>query len=215
VRKLSLALLALAASPLAASTAHAQGDVGGAATDSRPAPMTVGIGIGTGVGAAGITTPNIGSVRLVLAPNLMLEPQVTIDRAGGSMEAGGTTMDKPATNTFGVGAQVRFLLAGRGPVDLSGIGGLAFGYKGSSQEINTTTNSMSNTAITVNWGLGLSYYFAHVWSLSLDVTNDLFGWSKASTESKMGGTTASTSNTDYHVGINFQPLTRLLLHLYF
>jgi len=215
VRKLSLALLALVAFPLAASTAHAQGDVGGAATDSRPAPMTVGIGLGTGVGAAGITTPNIGSVRLVLAPNLILEPMVTLDHAGGSTEAGGTTMDKPSKNTIGAGAEVRFLLASRGPVDLSGLGGLNFGYTGQSQDMGTATTSMSATALAVNWGLGLSWYFAHVWSLSLDVTNDLFGWTKTSTEIKNGGNTTSSSNSDWHLGITFLPLTRLLLHLYF
>ena len=216
MRNLSLTLLALAALPLAARTAHAQGDAGGpVVSDSRPAPMTVGIGLGAEAGVAGtVITPTVGSVRLVLAPNLMIEPSISLNHHSESGEGGGMSKDIKKLDTILVGAAVRFALAGRGPVDLNAIGALTFAHTGQDNEDANSTFETQNR-LAVEWGLGLSYYFARVWSLSMDATNPLFAYTKLGRDQTMGGTTTSASQTAVDFGINFLPKVRLMLHLFF
>jgi hypothetical protein len=215
VRNLSLTLLALAALPVAARTAHAQGDTGGQVSDSRPAPMTVGIGLGAQAGVAGtIITPTVGSVRVVLAPNLQLEPSLSLNHQGQSVEGGGMSKDFKKVDTILLGAGVRFALASRGPVDLSALGTLIFAHTGTDNEDPASTFVTTNT-IGLEWGLSLSYYFAHVWSLSMDASNPLFSYTKTGTDMTNGGTTTSQSNSTTEFGLNFLPKIRLMLHLFF
>jgi hypothetical protein len=223
-----MTILALAATPLAARAAYAQGDLGGG--DSRPAPLTVGIGLGTEVGAGSVTAPNQGSVRIVLAPNLQLDVRTAAVVVGGgplpattvplggfnlnhsslSAEGAGKSTDLHKQNDVAIASDVRYVLASRGPVDLSAIGGLAYHYIGEDKEDIAGTD-VTTHVITLEWGVGLSYYFAHVWSLSMDITNPLFTWFKTSTDTTAG----STSVSGFDLGINFNPTSRLMLHLFF
>jgi hypothetical protein len=216
VRKLSMTLLALAALPVAARTAHAQGDTGGPmVSDSRPAPMTVGIGLGAEAGVAGtVFTPTVGSVRIVLAPNLQLEPSLSINHHSESGEGGGASKDIKKVDTILVGAGVRFALASRGPVDLQALGSLVFAHTGTDNEdVNSTF--VTQNRVGLEWGLALSYYFAHVWSLSMDATNPLFSYTKQGQDQTNAGVTTSASTSAIDFGLNFLPRVRLMLHLFF
>jgi hypothetical protein len=214
VRKLSLTLLALATMSAAARNAHAQGDVGGpVSTDSRPGAPTVGIGFGVQEPGAATLAPNVGSVRIVLAPNLILEPSVSIRHSGSTHDAMGTATDHDKTNAVELGTDVRFVLASRGPVDFAGIGGLGFSY----QTIDKGGNvDESTTAIDLHWGFGLSWYFARVWSLSFDALNpQLLGWKKVTTTANIAGMTTTTSDSTLGYGLSYIPTVRFMLHLFF
>jgi len=177
--------------------------------------MTVGIGLGAEATVAGtIITPTVGSVRIVLAPNLQLEPSFSLNHSGSSRDSGGSSSDTKKVNTIIVGGGVRYALASRGPVDLSALGTLLFTHVGTDNEDNNATFVTTN-AIGLEWGLSLSYYFAHVWSLSMDASNPLFSYAKMTTDMTNGGTTTSSSNSTTEFGLNFVPKIRLMLHLFF
>lgn len=172
----------------------------------RPAPKTVGIGIGMGIGGGtDLMQPNTASVRFVLTDMVVLEPMVDLSFTKQSNDPPvGAGTDASATN-LGFGGKLRYKLASSGPVQLDGIGQLAFNH----QSLDQATDS-SSQQMNISWGLALSWYFNQWWALSLDATNTFFNLTRSSTETAAG----DNVNTNYTVGAIWRPAALLMVHVF-
>lgn len=155
----------------------------------RPVPTTVGFGIGTNInGMSDLTQPNTAGVRFVLSDAWILEPTVRLSHTSNSVDMPGATSTATTSSTaFNLGTMARRTLASRGPVDLSGLGSVNLRYISEDANANRSTTSLS-----LEWGLGLSWYFNPSWALSLDVMNPLFMMNRASVDGIGGDTVTST-----------------------
>jgi hypothetical protein len=187
-----------AAAPMASSPSEASSGDG-----YRPTPLTLGVGFGWLIGAgANILQPSVGSVRIVISETFVLEPFVNLSFTKNEMTTAVTTTDSDVTRA-GAGATARFILGSRGPIDLAALGQARFMF------VKTDTGTVDTDEVSVNWGLGLSWYFYRTWALSLDATNPLFSWRRTSTQP------ADTTRTEMFAGAIFSPQVLLILHMFF
>lgn len=192
---------------LGASTARAQeeasaGDSGwpGAGANLM-ASRTLGVGFGTNVSSGqSIFEPNTASVRFTATDMIVLEPFINLGYASMSTdpEGPGATTSTSST-TLGVGTQARYFLRSADRLQLDFLGGLSF--------LHTGGENTSRQVLGLNWGLGLSWFFARNWGLSLDATNPLFSYTRMHTEN-----VATVSTLDF--GLRWNPTVLAMIHLY-
>ncbi len=188
----------------------------------RPAPLGVGLGFGyvferddiatpARESAIDIWKPTDVSARIILTPQLMLEPRVRMEFAKTTNEAAGVSVDS-SVNTFAVGGRARYALASRGNLDLSALAGLELAYQsrdpGGPMPATSTT-----TVFDLEWGFGIDWYFTSNWSLSLDAVNPFFTYAGTSTDNP--GMAPDTSSSTTLFGIIFDPRLFVMTHLYF
>jgi opacity protein-like surface antigen len=208
-------------------------------TEARPARAegnTVGIGIGW-VFPQDLLEPNTASARFRLG-RITLEPSINLGGSSGTQASTTRTTvpgaeeqvsedeDKSSSLDVTVGAQVRYALASRGPVDLVVLGGVGFGYGSATvdqdvnvdDQVNRTTTSNQN--VGANWGLGVEWFLGKGLSLSADAVNPLVSWSQSRVRQEreqpgpflLDGETKSTTLSG---GLTFRPTVRVMVHLYF
>ena len=135
----------------------------------------------------------------------MLEPSVDLSHEKSQVATGGGgNPDGPSTTTIAFGAMGRFQMATRGDVDLSLLGGARFGYVS-----RDAANDTDAQTFNLHWGVGLTYFLNSQWSLSFDVVNPLFLWTR--THQDQG----DVSNSNYRFGAIFVPNAQAMIHLYF
>jgi hypothetical protein len=171
----------------------------------RPEGTAVGVGFGYLLPTA-IDNPNTTSVRFRMSSGLMLEPVVVLNFAGDSTTGVVDTSD--GAQDFAVGALVHYLLGDSDAVDLSLIGTALVGL--SRDNPDGDDNNQSDIDFGLGWGLGVTWWASHHWSLSMDATNPFFSFSK-STQEQVGD---DTSQSAWNFGLNFAPTVRMMLHLF-
>ena len=193
---------------------------------SEPAPVAVQVrsaarpeafGIGIGVGylfPAELDRPNITSVRFRLASGLTFEPRVSI--SGGdqttSIKQPGPNPDDTSDGLFvlAFGTNVRWPMAGRGPVDLVLLGSASLDYI--NEDPSGDDNNASLLGISVGWGLGIDWWVSQRWAVSLSAINPLFTYRNQVNDTGPGSST-TTSTTEF--GAVFNPAVVLMAHLFF
>lgn len=218
MRSKLISTLALAGIVLAPATSQAQGDPLAAGsvspalpagnvsvTEFRPTPITVGVGFGWVIGGgADLFKPSVGSVRLVLSDRFTLEPFVNFSFTDNEQQTMGNTTSESDVTRLGLGAIGRVVLAARGPIDLVGLGRLAFNHQRNDAASDTRT-----TSVSLGVGLGLTWFFYKNLGLSLDAINDLFTLNRLYTEQNDQTTTRMLA------GAIWTPTVAVMLHLFF
>ena len=174
----------------------------------RPTGTTLGLGVGYSI-PADLSTPNLLSARLRLASGLTFEPAVVLNQLSETDDSGGLETTDRVTE-FALGTSVRYPMKSRGRVDFSLVGGVDVARL----ERNPAgdNNSQTSTQFTVGWGLGLDYWLAPHWGLSMTATNPLFSTQSTTRETGVGSPDVTDSATS--VGAIFKPRLAVMLHLY-
>lgn len=171
--------------------------------------MSIGLGIDYLLGGAELDRPDGASARLRLASGLTLEPTVRLATHGQSTDsAAGETDD--AQNEFVLGSNVRYALKSRGKVDLIAQvgGGLAF----LSNDPEGDDNNTNNLNFAIDYGLGVEYWVSSNWCLSFTATNPFLIFDDTTTEV---ANIDDTSQTNIDIGVIWDPVTRLSVHLFY
>lgn len=174
----------------------------------RPTGRTLGLGAGYSI-PADLSTPNLLSARFRLASGLTFEPGVVLNQVSQTSDDGGLeTTDR--TSEFELGTAVRYPLRSRGRVDFSLIGAASL----SRFEIDPagSDNSQTVTRLAVSWGIGLDYWLAPHWGLSMTATNPLVTTSNTTFEAGPGAPESTDSSTA--IGAIFKPRLAVMVHLY-
>jgi hypothetical protein len=172
----------------------------------RPSGLVFGIGFGY-VFPTSLQTPNVTSVRVRLPTGLTFEPQVVFATTSDKVDTGMTATNKQSEITLG--SLVRFPLRVHGRIDLEGIGAAAISNRTVDPEGDD--NNRTITTVGVNYGLALAYWFTPHWNLSFTATNPLFAYTRTRQEMGAANTTIDSSTT---IGLIFDPLIAMMLHLY-
>ncbi len=178
------------------------------APSRRPTGRTLGLGAGYAI-PADLSTPNLLSARFRLASGLTFEPGVVLNQVSQTEDDGGLeTTDR--TSEVELGTAVRYPLRSRGRVDFSLIGAASL----SRLEVDPagSDNSQVTTRLSVSWGLGLDYWLAPHWGLSMTATNPLVTTSSVSLASGPGVPESTSSSTA--IGAIFKPRLAIMVHLY-
>ncbi|MGA9525359.1 MAG: hypothetical protein WBV82_28125 [Myxococcaceae bacterium] len=221
------------------SIALAQDANGSVDLNPRPTGNTFGIGLGWQTPIS-ILQPNTVSARVRLG-KVTLEPSFIL---GGSSQS--TTSDTSSTIgtlpptesstdgsvggfNAGVGAQVRYPVVSKGPLDFLAIGNVGVSWGSSNEEKNgpadgqIETTSRQSLGANLGYGLGIEWFLGHGLSLSADATNPLIAYSNSNvvteTRADFGGSPAvsrnETGGSGFNWGLVFQPQVRIMMHLYF
>lgn len=173
-----------------------------------PEDTTIGIGLGVGNRAlGGVTAPGIGflagssvgSVRVRLPSGLSIEPTVAMSHS--DVDFGG---ERAAATTLSGGADVRFGVARRGPVQLLGVAGV--GVSTSSSDAGDATSTW--TSVQASWGLAIDYWVQRHLAVSVAAKNPLVTRSVAGNDGM-----ASLSQTTY--GLYLDPSIAMMVHLFY
>jgi hypothetical protein len=167
----------------------------GGSTTSRPQPFSLGLGFGTVISGNFLAEPSAVSARFVLTDKIELQPSLLA-------QVGDEDTDTP----FGVGGTLRYLLVGRGPVDLHALGALVFASdntsSGNINPVEVTTNSFG-----LGWGAGLTWSLTAQWAVSLDASNPLFTLTSVKADGVEG-------QTRWKGGVVWNPQLLLLVNLF-
>lgn len=189
--------------------------------DNYPQGNTLGIGVGY-VFPANILTPNTASVRARLAFGLTLEALAvfSIDSSEDTFEdvANNLTITSTTDVTdITLAVQARYPLATRGPFQFVILGQPQFDL--TNQTVDPDVDDANNEirtetrAFTLNWGIGIDWFFRQNWSLSLSALNPLLV--AASTDVEDQNNQTNTDSSDFSAGLIFAPTISALVHLYF
>jgi Outer membrane protein beta-barrel domain len=173
----------------------------------RPTALAFAIGVGY-LFPDSLETPNTVSVRLRLPSGLTFEPMVVASDESDNMNvAGMSTTD--TTSTFSIGTLVRYPVIRHGRVDFEVLGsvGLSTVKHDPSGDYNTTTTN----DIELGWGVGIGYWISHHWQVSFSATNPFIDYT--STNTQTGATTNMTMSTT-KIGLEFDPVVLVMIHLY-
>ncbi len=178
---------------------------GAAMSTPRPDGMSFAMGFSYLLGGAEFDRPDGASVRLRLESGLTLEPFARLATHGQS------TMDgdfKNAQNEFIIGSNVRIPLKSRGKVDLVGVvgGGLGVFINDPDGDDNNTTI----TTFTVDYGLSLEYWVNNNWNMSFNARNQFVRYQGTSQQQS-----DDLAQSDTDIGVIWDPVVELALHLYF
>ena len=178
-------------------------------TPDRPEGLAFGIGVGYQFNTS-LETPNIVSVRVRMpSSGITLEPLVKIANDSTTSQTTPNPSTTDSTTELALGTAVRFPVIRRGRTDFEFVGvGVIDTVKNNPEGPN---NDRRTTTFAVGWGIGIGYWITHHWQLSLTATNPLFSYAKTSTDNGPGMTN-STSETD--IGVVFDPVVSLMIHLY-
>ena len=175
--------------------------------EDHPSELAFAIGLGY-ILPTSLETPNVTSVRLRLPSGLTFEPRIAF---ANSSQTTGMTGNETTTSTteLGLGALVRYPAIVHGKVDLEIVGLVDL----DNTKINPdgADNDTTTTTFTIAWGLALDYWFTHHWNLSLTATNPLFSYTTTSMEMGAG---VESKNSTTNVGLIFDPVVALMVHLY-
>lgn len=160
-----------------------------------------------------VETPNTVSAVLRLPSGLTFEPRVILQSTSKTTDPGipnvPSTTDK--TSDLQVALLVRYPIVhhGRFELELLGAAGISqHKVNPDGPDNDTTTNTQS-----LDWGVGIGYWFSRHWALSVEALNPLL--SHTSTESPNGlGMGMNQTNTTTTYGIVFDPTIAFLIHLY-
>ncbi len=227
---LAIAIFSLSSSALALEPAVAEG---------RPEGTTVGIAAGWAFPQS-LLEPNTVGVRVRLAA-FALEPNVRLGADSGSNAVNSSVTlpgqaaveSKANEGTAGyalmVGANVRYPVMGKGPVDLLALVGANVGLTNATRNTDaaagTQVDRQTTTGLSagLSWGLGVEWFLGHGLSLSADAQNPLVTYSstKVSThheqpalnDKMLSDTTTTTTALDG--AATFRPTVRLQVCLYF
>lgn len=172
----------------------------------RPTGLSFGIGFGY-VFPTSLQTPNVTSVRIRLPAGLTFEPQVVFATTSDKVDTGTTATNKQSEITLG--SLVRYPLRAHTKIDFEAIGAAAVSNRSIDPE--GANNNRTITTFGVNYGLALAYWFTPHWNLSFTGTNPLFAYTRTKQEMGSGNTTVDSSTT---IGLIFDPVVALMLHLY-
>jgi len=188
------------------------------ARDHRPALRSIGIGAGFQF-PADFTMPSVVSVRLRWTSSLTFEPIFSVSGSTVSdvtTTAGGMETENEVS-TFGVEftTAVRLRLASRGPIDFVVIAlpGVTWSKRTTDPNGPDNATEETTTSFGVGWGIGLEWFLRPHWSLSFDAANPLFSIVKTEMDRPM--MLSDTSRTTTNIGATFDPVVRLMGHLYF
>jgi len=180
---------------------------GDATEEHHPAGLAFAIGLGY-IFPTSLETPNVTSVRVRLPGGLTFEPRVAFANESQKMSVAGTDTTT-STTELGLGALIRYPVIKSGRVDLEAVGSVDL--DNTKVDPDGADNNTTTTTLSVSWGLSINYWFTKHWNLSLTAENPLFSYTKQ-TQEQAGGmeTTSSTTN----VGLIFEPVVFLMVHLY-
>jgi len=175
--------------------------------EHHPDKLAIAIGLGYLLPTS-LETPNVTSVRLRLPSGLTFEPRVAF--ANESQTSGMTGAETTTSTTeLGLGALIRYPVIKSGRVDLEAVGSVD--VDNTKVDPDGADNNTTTTTIGVSWGLAINYWITKHWDLSLTAENPLFSYSKQ-TQEQAGGMETTTSTTN--VGLIFEPVVFLMVHLY-
>lgn len=206
---------------------------------ARPSGF-VGIGIGTSTGPGPIGL-NTASARFRISEGFSLEPTVSVAFSSttasttfdpitatfptgtttGTTGTGSTTIYPPSltteTSVFApsAGALLRGRIAEGGPVDLCLLAGADFTYAASSTTtresvVEVDSSDTDTIALAMSWGLGLEAFATANWSVTMDALNPLVTYATTSIPDDGSNTTV----TDTIIGVGFDPVVRVMTHIY-
>ena len=182
-------------------------------------PPYKGLGFGMGVGYVvepgfDVLKPTMADFRLDIGGGLMLEPTLIYAQSETGVTDTNQAEDDPPIKSVDMGLRVgaRYELFARGPVQLLGLGGLS--YRSQSQEGGSTGNEITTTTISLDWGLGLTYWFNWHWAITFDLRNPLY--TSTSEETVRAGAADPTTRTEEtnEFAIQFNPTAMIFLHLW-
>lgn len=176
--------------------------------DTRPNETVFGIGLGY-VLPTSLETPNVTSVRVRFASGLILEPRVTLADSSSSSSTGVSgSMDTTSSQfELGVGALARQPMIKHGKFDFELVGSLA--VDSTTNNPDGDNNNTTTTIFSLGWGIGIEYWLARHWQLSLTATNPLLAIQHESAEGN-----PSPSQTTTSFGIVFDPTVAMMVHVY-
>jgi hypothetical protein len=173
------------------------------------------IGAGWVLGAD-LMVPNTASVRFRFPSGIALEPFVVASITQSSEKEEISGFDSKTTSSdldLQLGAQLRYPLASRGPLDLLLLGGASIGIGHDEVDPDGPMNETTTDTLTLglSWGLGLELFLGRRWALSFDALNPLASVSRTKREMD----DFQQTNVDITAGAVFDPTIRALFHLYF
>jgi hypothetical protein len=114
-----------------------------------------------------------------------------------------------ATTDLQLATTARFPLATLRNLDFVGLGGFTVGYTRVNPDGDDNDNSLST--ISLDWGLGIDYWFSSNIGFSGTALNPFA--SRVSSTQQMPGDDQTTTTTSF--GLIFEPNVVFMVHLYF
>lgn len=179
-----------------------------AADPVRPEELAVAIGIGYTFPDS-LETPNTTSARLRLVSGLTFEPRVTISSSSQGMDTGAGTSTNDTTTVLSIGTLLRYPLVKHGRVDFELLG--SAGFSTTKHDPPGDYNTQTNNSIELGWGIGVGAWLSHHWQLSLSAVNPVVTYTSQTTET---GPTTHTHVSTTEIGVQFDPVVILMIHLY-
>lgn len=176
---------------------------------SRPAELAFGIGIGY-VFPTSLQTPNTTSVRLRLPSGLTFEPQVVFATTSTDVDNGMTTTNNKQ-NEVTAGSLVRYPLRVQRKIDFELIGSAAITRQTVDPDGDHNTRTITNFGL--GYGVALAYWLTPHWNLSFTATNSLVSYVRTRQEIAPPVNTTTVNKTTT-IGVVFDPLVALMIHLY-
>ena len=192
-----------APAPTAAEPGPSDGPIEG-----RPEGMTLGLGFGYNLPADVFRMDQV-SARIRLDSGLTLEPIARLQTASQATEMG-TLDSKNAQNQLVLGSNVRMPIKRRGKVTLVGQAGAAIAFD--QNDPDGGDNNNTNLLFTLDWGVGLEWWFNPQWCLSVTGRNPFFSYSSATQENGEGVDDTNNSNTNF--GVIWDPGFDIAVHLF-
>jgi hypothetical protein len=179
------------------------------ADNERPMGFSTGIGAGWDFPTQ-LDDINVASLRFRLASGLTIEPRVELSLASDTDDVGGTEQENKSS-AFGLAAEARWPLMGRGPVDFLVTGGAVIDYFKDNPDGND--NNTTTSLLALFYGLSVEYWFGPHWVFSLTGSNPIFV--RAKTTNQEPPPTDETSSTTTSFGAVFNPDIIGMLHIFY
>ncbi len=209
--------------------------------DYRPADSwALGLGAGWQL-PRGILEPNTASARIAFPGTITLEPQVVlaVEHRSGTLFVSSPQLDddideeaSEQLTELTVGTQLRLPVKTRGNLDLQVLGGAMVGHIILPEEFpedDDVTDRSSITITTLQWGLGIEWFFRRNIAVSIDAANPLLQWQISrfertaqveftdpeTMEEETGEEQTRSRESTLAAGFIFDPRVRLMFHIYF